>query len=136
MSGNQYIEDPRQALFFKNYLDPKSKTFSSAYQSALAAGYSEEYAKVILSKDLDWLSENVTSARLVAKAEKNLESFLDDVSEKRIQADITKFVAERLYKKKYAIRQELTGEDGGAITIDLKKATDEELQSLLQGGGA
>jgi len=45
--------DPRQALFLAHYLNPKSDTFSNAYQSGIKAGYSEEYSKVILSKDID-----------------------------------------------------------------------------------
>ena len=43
MAGNQYKPDPRQALFLKHYLDPKSPTFSNALQSALKAGYEQEY---------------------------------------------------------------------------------------------
>ena len=45
--------DPRQATFLAYYLNPKSDTFSNAYQSGIKAGYSEEYSKVILSKDID-----------------------------------------------------------------------------------
>ena len=45
--------DPRQASFLAYYLNPKSDTFSNALQSGIKAGYSEEYSKVILSKDID-----------------------------------------------------------------------------------
>ncbi len=88
--------DPRQALFLKAYLDPKSDTFSNAYQSAIKVGYADEYAKSILSKDLDWLAENVKNEKLLKKAERNIDELLDEEEDKRIKLDITKFVAERL----------------------------------------
>lgn len=116
---NQYTEpDPRQSLFLSYYLDPKSKTFSNAYQSALKAGYADEYAKVILSQETDWLSESLKSSYLVSKAEKNLDNLLDSEDEK-VKADLTKFTLSRLNKEKYSERKELTGEEGKAINIVL-----------------
>lgn len=109
--ANQYEVDPRQALFLKNYLDPKSTTFSNAYQSAIAAGYAEEYAKNILNKDLDWLAENIEVAQMLSKAEKNLDKLMGSEDE-RIQADISKFVAGRLGKKRWSERLEHGGIDG------------------------
>lgn len=109
--ANQYKPDPRQALFLKYYLDPKSETFSNAYRSAVEAGYEHEYAKRILSEDLDWLSENIRYENIIKKAEKNLEEFMSD-DNKKIRSDMTKFALERLNKKKFSLRQELTGADG------------------------
>lgn len=114
MAGNQYKPDPRQALFLKGYLDPKSNTFSNAYQSAIAAGYEEEYAQVILSKDLDWMSDFVKTSSMVQKAERNLDKILDMDSERggkidtgvlKVVADTSKFVTERLAKDKYSSKQ-------------------------------
>jgi hypothetical protein len=129
--ANQYRPDPRQSLFLQNYLDPKSETFSNAYQSALKAGYEDEYAKVITSdsKGLEWLSEAVNDAYLLNKAENNLKEFLEmDINNVRtvgdidvfvrdpqlakIKQDTTKFVAERLGKHKYSTRNEVSGPDG------------------------
>lgn len=125
MSGNQYKPDPRQALFLKHYLDPKSETFSNAYQSALKAGYEEEYAKVILSKDLDWLSESVRTELMVTKAENNLKNILEmdvlkdevDTGKLKIKADVSKFVAERLAKDKYSSKQ-VTEHTGKVELVD------------------
>lgn len=112
---NQYTApDPRQQLFLKYYLDPKSKTFSNSYQSALKAGYEDEYAKVVLSKDLDWLSSIIKDEHLIKKAEKNLDIFLDGEDEK-IKADITKFVLTRLNKQKYSERTETDITSGGQV---------------------
>lgn len=138
MAGNQYQVDPRQALFLKYYLDPKSDTFSNGLQSGLKAGYSQEYSETILSQDLDWLSENLKAERMVNKAERNLEEALDmpvevqkiegygedkqmvvktEPSLVKIKVDTSKFVAERLGKKKWSERQELTGADGKELNI-------------------
>ena len=86
--------DPRQAKFLELYLNPKSKSFSNVYQSALAAGYSENYATNLKSK-VNWLVENgreVTKEHLVSKAKKVLDKSLDSADEK-IAQDTAKFVA-------------------------------------------
>lgn len=145
--ANQYSPDPRQSLFLQKYLDPKSKTFSNAYQSALEAGYEDEYAKVITSdsKGLEWLSEAVSDAYLIRKAEKNLKEFLEmDVITKvieqegkepiivldpqmaKIKQDTTKFVSERLNKKKYSTRNELTGPNGEQLYVQLPQRLEGE----------
>jgi len=128
MAGNQYQVDPRQAEFLKNYLDPKSDTFANAYQSALKAQYSEEYAKNIMSLMPDWLSENIEDAGLVAKAIKNLNNLLDATDE-RVKSDMTKFTLERLHKTKYSTRQELTGANGKDL-IPSKEEEEEASQAI------
>lgn len=95
MSGNQYKTDPRQMDFLSRYMNPKSKTYSNIYQSAMDAGYSESYAMSFQTKSKEWLSESIgmiTKDKLVVKAKNNLNKLLDS-SDERIQADITKFVA-------------------------------------------
>jgi len=125
---NQYTApDPRQSLFLANYLDPKSETFSNAYQSAIKAGYQEEYAKVILNKDTTWLAERVKDNDLVTKAEKALVEALDyiavneegkiDAGAGRLKLDAAKLVLKGLAKEKYSERVEQTGKDGGAIVV-------------------
>lgn|SRR3990167_10488794 len=104
--ANQYVIDPRQTEFLRLYLDPKSETFSNGLQSALRAGYAEEYAKTLISQMPEWLSESINSLNLLSKAERNLNKFLDMDNKPIIQADITKFVAERVGKHKYSQRHE------------------------------
>jgi len=92
--ANQYEADPRQLDFLQRYLNPDSKTYSNAYQSALDSGYSEEYAKNLKSR-VNWLSESVKSVtkdELVTKAKKVLKKSLDSQDEKLAQ-DTAKFVA-------------------------------------------
>lgn len=125
--ANQYHPDPRQTLFLTAYLDPKSKTFSNAYQSALQAGYEDEYAKVILNKDLDWLSEHVKDSLLLQKAEKRLEQILNfepvddegriDNSLLANQMKAISLVAKGIGKSKYSERVENTGAGGQPLVI-------------------
>lgn len=116
--ANQYKVDPRQALFLKYYLDPKSKTFSNALQSAIKAGYDDEYAKTITGKMPKWLAEKIRDTYLISKAEENLKEFLENGSEKT-KADITKFILSRLAKAKYSERKEVTGKDGKDLVIQV-----------------
>lgn len=128
---NQYTApDPRQALFLKNYLDPKSDTFANAYQSAMKAKYSKEYAENITNVMPDWLSENIGGEKLLNKAIKNLEEFLDmpitiikekdgksivltDAQLLKIKQDTSKFVVSRQGKNKgWSERTELSNPDG------------------------
>ena len=127
--SNQYKPDPRQVLFLSKYLDPKSKSFSNAYQSAIEAGYEDEYAKTILSQGLDWLSESLNDNKLLAKAEKRLNQFLDlepvdeegniDNSLIANQMKAVTLVAKGIGKAKYSERQEHTGEGGKPIALEI-----------------
>ena len=134
--ANQYLLDPRQAEFFKHYLDPKSSTFSNALQSALAAGFSPSYAESLMTLMPDWLSEKLGELSMLSKAERNHDQILDlktaefvepeyDEDEEeptpaysrenpqllKIKADVSKFVAERLGRKKYGQRDDQKGGD-------------------------
>ena len=124
--ANQHDADPRQALFLSYYHDPKSDTFANGMQSALKAGYSQEYAENILSLMPKWLSENIGDSYLISKAEENLKEFLemsgkkkveiggievevDDPALFKIKQDTTKFTLERLGKNKYSTKTEIEG---------------------------
>lgn len=73
--SNQYLLDPRQDLCWDNYINPKSETFSNAYQSAVKAGYSLNHAKQITTEI--WWSEKVRRINLLSKAEKVLEETIE-----------------------------------------------------------
>lgn len=74
------LADPRQLLFLTYYLDPKSETFSNAFQSAVKAGFSEAYANGIVASAPEWLKEKVEDLyhdNMLRKAERNLNGILD-----------------------------------------------------------
>jgi hypothetical protein len=70
------ILDPRQAAFLAAYIDPKSPTYSNALQSALSAGYSQQYAENITSLLPEWLSERIGNDRRVQLAEAHFDEIL------------------------------------------------------------
>lgn len=109
---------PQQQLFLKGYTDPKSPTFGNALQSALKAGYSEEYANNITSLMPDWLSENIGKSKMVMKAERNLDMALDgllddpDKGGRPLQYKASEFTLKALKKEEYSDRIEHTGKYG------------------------
>ena len=106
------IFNPMQMLFIQYYFDPKSETFSNARESAVKAGFSESYAKVMTAESfgLKWVAEAFNEMDLINKADRNINNFLDleesSDSKLRVKSEITRFVAERLNKKKYSTKTE------------------------------
>lgn len=92
--------DPRQLEFLRLYLTPGTKYFSNALQSALKAGYAQEYAENILQSDLKWLQDGISEIvgkptdkkNLMKKAKKVLDRSLDG-DDKRLAQDTAKFIA-------------------------------------------
>lgn len=120
MSNSNKIQDPRQAAFLQLYLTPGTMYFNNALQSALKAGYEQEYAESILQKDLKWLAEGVAELvgkptdkkNLVSKAKRVLARSLDSEDE-RLAQDTAKFVAKT--DKEFSEKQEV--DHTGNITI-------------------
>jgi hypothetical protein len=136
---NNTILNPQQIEFIKFYLDPNSETFGNATQSALKAKYTDIYAKNITGLMPKWLSENIGDDAMLSKAVSNLNEFLnmeckedkigafgpiidpitkkrikeDNVGKMRIKYDSTKFVAERLGKKKW-------GQEGAKTIVPIQ----------------
>ena len=132
MSANGKTKEltPKQASFLTFYDNPKSETFGNALQSALKAGFKQEYAESISYKMPEWLAENVGTdrrKRIIEKAEKNLEDFMLSEDE-RIKSDMTKFALTRLKKEHYSERTELTGKDGAPI---VREVTTKEFDDLI-----
>lgn len=50
--ANQYLLDPRQIKCWEYYTNPKSETFSNAYQSAIRAGY-ENTTSLHITKEIN-----------------------------------------------------------------------------------
>jgi hypothetical protein len=65
--ANQWQATQKQQDFLRYYLDPKQKeTFGNSYQSAIKAGYSETYAKNIMTPSMavQWVSQAKNIIRL------------------------------------------------------------------------
>lgn len=91
---------PQQIKFAMFYYLPDSPTYGNAMQSALRAGFSDQYARSITVKNLNWIKDivseiggkGVTKDKLVRKAKKVLDKSLDSEDEK-IAQDTAKFIA-------------------------------------------
>lgn len=73
--ANQFLLDPRQLKCWSYYVNPKSKTFGNATQSAIRAGYEPDYADQITT--VEWFKGKVRRLNLLSKAEIVLEDTLD-----------------------------------------------------------
>ncbi len=143
-TGKKYertVHDPRQAMFKTFYLAPTSTTFMNIYQSAIRAGYSEQYAANISTQKPAWWVELTASAdhrraKMLDKAEGALESFISDNTEtkdaKDRQLKASTFVSERLGKEHYSSRTELTDKGGRKLfTNQTKSAEDTALEAMF-----
>jgi len=92
---------PKQSAFLRNYLDIDSPTFGNAMQSAIAAGYEKTYAQNILGEDSLWLNKALSDQEMLQKVDRNINTLLDQDKDLRVKNDMTKFIAERLNRKKY-----------------------------------
>lgn len=139
----QALLTPQQELFLAEYTNPKSDNFGNAVQSALKAGYTENYANNITGLMPDWLFENIGDMKRLRKAEKNLDEVQNiqiyneegkidaNLIDKRTKVDM--FLAERLNKDKYSSRVEQTGKDGkDLIPETISKEQQKELLDLLK----
>lgn len=147
--ANQYQLDPRQKLCWDAFINPKSETFSNAYQSAMKAGYEESTALQITSEK--WFTEKVRRMNMLGKAEKVLDEMLDLETEvevsigesviikkepalAKIKQDTAKFVAERLGKDEgYSSRSELSGPNGDPLfnNEEAKNKADKAIGNFL-----
>jgi len=128
---------PQQEAFLKAYTDPKSPLFGNALQSALKAGYSQEYAESITYKMPDWLSENVGNTKLLQKARKNLEMGLDGLLDdpekggKPIQAKLTEFTLKNVDSENFGDKQNINIK-GELTIVTLSEEEKEQLKKLIK----
>lgn len=113
--ANQYTTDPRQDAFLKAYYDPESQTYSNAYRSALAVGYSESTSKDILHNRPKWLSEKWGDSRH-AEPEQLLEK-LSEILEDGSVATRDRIKAIELMMKHYGMLKERLQVDARVLNI-------------------
>lgn len=139
---NRTAVDPRVAVFKAHYTNPSSDTFMNILQSALRAGYSQQYSENIGNQAPKWFVEmmqdaDVQRARMLKAAENALEKAVNyddkDTNRANLKLKAASFVAERLGKDKYSARQELTGAEGRRLfTNDTRAAANLPLEKLFK----
>lgn len=92
--------NPQQQMFKEAYCNPESETFGNALQSALRAGYTKEYAEVMMARGNDWMSDLIRGVEMAQESEKVLLEMLrlpiEDASFAKIKQDTAKFISERI----------------------------------------
>ena len=111
--------NPQRLLFKEYYCNPESDSFGNAFQSAIKAKFSEEYAKNIMNQGQEWISEIIRDKEIGDIAENNLKALLIQDEDKKVKADMTKFALKGLKKEKYSERRELTGAEGKDLTVNV-----------------
>lgn len=145
-TGKKYTrtaQDPRVAVFKAHYCNPNSDTFMNVLQSALRAGYSQEYSESLGFNKPQWYVDlmadsNVQRARMLKAAENSLETAVnyDDSDKERaaLKLKASTFVAERLGKDLYSARQELTDKGGRRLfRSEMRQDANIALHSLFKG---
>lgn len=136
MTYKPRVRDPQQIAFLAAYNDPNSPTFGNALQSALKAGYTQQYAENITGQQPKWLQEStIDRVALLAQAEKNLHHYAtatpENDTDKRLQVDVSKFVSERLGKQYYATRSESVNVHIQAVSEETKQQVNKALDDVL-----
>lgn len=139
------VFDPRVDIFKQFYLSPSSYTFMNIRQSALRAGYTDQYARNISVQRPKWWLELIDSAEynraeMVKKSESHFINMLetpdttDDRERIKLKQRTAEFVTERLGKDIYSTRQEVTGADGRRL-FDVKDRDSKQapLSTLFKG---
>lgn len=136
-SKSSKIQDPRQAEFLRLYLTPGTDYFNNALQSALKAGYKQEYAENILQFDLKWLNDGISELigkptdkkNLVAKAKDVLAKTLegDDI---KLAQDTAKFIAKT--DPEFSEKVDMTSA-GGKINVALVEFVDGKEETSSKG---
>jgi len=134
---NRTVYDPRVDMFKQFYLSPDSYTFMNIRQSALRAGYTDQYARNISVQRPKWWVELTDSteakrAEMIRQSEQHFLNVLDtpddstDKDRMKMKQKTAEFVTERLGKDIYSTRQELT-DKGGRKLFDNDASKDKEL---------
>lgn len=135
--------DMRPAIFKSHYINPSSDTFMNVLQSALRAGYSQEYAESLGYQNPKWFAEllednDVRRAKMLRAAESALDRAIsyddDDNTKASLKLKAATFVTERLGKEHYSTRQEVTGADGRRLfDNETREDAAVELETLFKG---
>jgi len=128
MAGKKHL-DKRQQDFLVNYFSPDSASYLNAYRSAIACGYRDEYAQNITAQMPKWLSEQLEyKDRIVFKAKRRLEEFIDEKADKRVASDMVKFTLKTLGKDEGFSERTETVNKNLSVNIDI---SDDEFKNII-----
>lgn len=86
-TGNQWVATERQLAWLNYYMNPREKeTYANSYQAAIKAGYSETYAREIMSNSLalQWVqsAKNIMRSMNTEHLRSQLEEIANNTDER------------------------------------------------------
>lgn len=96
--ANQWTVTPKQLIFAEYWLSSNSTSFGNAYQSAIRAGYSHNYARIITAQhtNLEWLRD--AKRRLVTLEPEHITLQLQDMAMNAREDSIKLLALDKLAK--------------------------------------
>ena len=92
---------PRQSIYLRAYTDPASATFGNSYQSARAAGYSDQSARNFTPKRTAWMSDTVGQMATTAISPDEIMATLTAIIHDQSQPTIIRLKSIELTMKAY-----------------------------------
>ena len=142
---NTHKVDKRIVLFRQYYTLPTSPTFQNVLQSAIKAGYSQQYAESLSAQAPKWFVEmqqdmTLVRSKMLASSEQHFREMLETPSDTpdkdrlKIKQATAVHISETLGKDLYSKRNEVTGADGRKLfTNETASDKDIALDTLFIG---
>lgn len=109
---------PRQSAFMRAYSEPTSSSFGNSYQSALTAGYSDQFARNLTHLNPKWLSDFIENSVTTIQPEQ-LTQVLSDVVYSDTEPTIIKLKAAELLMKYHGMLKQQQTAKTVTLNIDL-----------------
>lgn len=93
----------RQSTYLQAYTDPTSATFGNSYQSARAAGYSDQSARNFTPKRTPWMSDTVGQMATTAISPDEIMATLTDIIHNEDEPTIIRLKSIELTMRAYSM---------------------------------
>jgi CO dehydrogenase/acetyl-CoA synthase alpha subunit len=110
---------PRQSAYMRAYNDPASPSFSNSYQSARAAGYSDQFARNLLHLNPDWLSTSMEQMAITAIKPEELMAKLAEIIQSSTEPTIIRLKAIELNMRAYSMLVPTKEPERNTVTLSL-----------------
>lgn len=109
---------PRQTAYVRAYTSPESLSFGNAYQSAKAAGYTDQTARNITHLQPNWLSDFMGNMGIVISPDEIMQQ-LTGVIRSDTEPTIIKLKAMELSMKAYSMLVQRTEAAKTTVTVNV-----------------
>lgn len=110
---------PRQSVYLQAYTDPASTTFGNSYQSARAAGYSDQSARNFTLKRTAWMSDTVGQMATTAISPDEIMATLTAIIHDQSQPTIIRLKSIELTMKAYNMLAQRHDNTPAVVTLNV-----------------